>query len=36
MSLDALASKYISSAEKVLKELQKTKVPLSVDGGGCG
>lgn len=30
MSLEALTSKYISSAEKVLKELQKTKVPISV------
>jgi len=30
MSLEALTSKYISSAEKVLKELQQTKVPLNV------
>ena len=30
MSLEALTSKYISSAEKVLKELQKTKLPISV------
>ena len=30
MSLDALTSKYISSAEKVLKELQQTKVPVTV------
>ena len=30
MSLEALTSKYISSAEKVLKELQQTKVPISV------
>ncbi len=30
MSLEALTSKYISSAEKVLKELQQTKVPVSV------
>ena len=36
MSLDGLASKYIASAEKVLKELQKTKVPLSVNGGSGG
>ncbi len=30
MSLEALTAKYISSAEKVLKELQKTKPPISV------
>ncbi|MGD0996324.1 MAG: DUF357 domain-containing protein [Candidatus Bathyarchaeia archaeon] len=30
MSLEALTSKYIFSAEKVLKELQQTKVPISV------
>jgi FAD synthetase len=30
MSLEVLTSKYISSAEKVLKELQQTKVPISV------
>jgi FAD synthetase len=30
MSLEALTSKYISSAEKVLKELQHTKIPISV------
>ena len=30
MSLEELTSKYISSAEKVLKELQQTKVPLNV------
>ena len=30
MSLEALTSKYISSAEKVLKELQQTKTPLSI------
>jgi FAD synthetase len=30
MSLEALTSKYISSAEKVLKELQKTEAPISV------
>ena len=30
MSLDALASKYIASAEKVFKELQKTTASLSV------
>jgi len=32
MSLEALTSKYISSAEKVLKELQQTKLPISVTG----
>jgi hypothetical protein len=30
MSLEALTSKYISSAEKVLKELKQTKAPISV------
>ena len=30
MSLEALTSKYISSAEKVLKEIQQTKLPISV------
>ncbi len=30
MSLEALTSKYISSAEKVLKELQQTNVPINV------
>ncbi|MGD0070409.1 MAG: DUF357 domain-containing protein [Candidatus Bathyarchaeia archaeon] len=30
MSLEALTSKYISSAEKVLKELQQTKIPISL------
>ena len=30
MSLEALTSKYISSAEKVLKELKQTKLPISV------
>jgi hypothetical protein len=30
MSLETLTSKYISSAEKVLKELQQTKIPISV------
>jgi hypothetical protein len=30
MSLEALTSKYISSAEKVLKELQQTKQPINV------
>ena len=31
MSLETLTSKYISSAEKVLKELQIMKVPVSVN-----
>ena len=30
MNMEALASKYISSAEKVLKELQKTKTPINM------
>jgi hypothetical protein len=30
MSLEALASKYISSAEFVLKELKRTQTPLSL------
>ena len=30
MSLEALASKYINSAEKVLKELERTKMPISI------
>jgi hypothetical protein len=30
MSLEALASKYIISAEKVLKEMQRTKGSISV------
>jgi len=36
MSLKALTSKYISSAEKVLKELQQTKVPISVTEESVG
>jgi FAD synthetase len=32
MSLETLTSKYISSAEKVLKELQQKKVPVNVTG----
>ncbi len=31
MSLEALAAKYIASAEKVLAELKHTPTPLSVD-----
>ena len=30
MSLETLASKYIISAEKVLKELKRTKTPISL------
>jgi hypothetical protein len=30
MSLEALAAKYIGSAETVLKELQQTKTPISL------
>jgi hypothetical protein len=30
MSLEALATKYIGSAEKVLKELERTKTPISL------
>ena len=30
MSLEALTSKYISSAEKVLKELKQTKTPINM------
>jgi hypothetical protein len=30
MSLEALASKYIASAEKVLTELQRTQTPISL------
>ncbi|MCJ7559565.1 DUF357 domain-containing protein [Candidatus Bathyarchaeota archaeon] len=30
MSLEMLASKYIVSTEKVLKEMQRTKSPISV------
>ena len=36
MSLEALTSKYISSAEKVLKELQQTKVSISVTEEAVG
>jgi len=36
MSVEALTSKYISSAEKVLKELQQTKVPISVTEESVG
>jgi FAD synthetase len=30
MNLEALTSKYITSAEKVLKELQQTKMPINI------
>jgi len=30
VSLEALAAKYIGSAEKVLKELERTKTPISL------
>ena len=30
MSLEALTDKYIGSAEKVLKELQKTQMPIAM------
>ena len=30
MSLEALTNKYIGSAEKVLKELQKTQMPIAM------
>lgn len=30
MSLEALAAKYIGSAEKVLKELERTKTPINL------
>jgi FAD synthetase len=34
MSLEALVSKYIGSAEKVLEEMQRTEVPVAVDAAG--
>ncbi|MDR0373941.1 MAG: DUF357 domain-containing protein [Nitrososphaerota archaeon] len=36
MSLEVLTSKYIGSAEKVLSELKRSPVPLSVDEGTVG
>ena len=36
MNLETLASKYIESAEKVLKELQKTKEPINVSEEDIG
>ena len=30
MSLETLTTKYIASAEKVLKELQRTKTPIGI------
>ncbi len=36
MSLEALATKYIGSAEKVLKELERTKTPMSLTEEAIG
>ena len=36
MSLEALAAKYIGSAEKVLKELERTKTPISLTDEAIG
>ena len=36
MSLEALSSKYISSAETVLKDLQRTKTPISLTEEAVG
>ncbi len=36
MSLEVLASKYISSAEKVLKDLEQTKTPISLTQEAVG
>lgn len=36
MSSEALATKYIGSAEKVLKELEQTKTPVTVSEGDTG
>ncbi len=36
MSLEALAAKYIGSAEKVLKELERTKTPISLTEEAVG
>jgi FAD synthetase len=33
MSLEELSSKYIASTEKVLKEIQTVKDPISIDEG---
>ena len=34
MSLEALTNKYVGLAEKVLKELQKTQMPIVMTEGG--
>ena len=36
MSLEMLASKYISSAEKVLKELELTRIPINLTEDAVG
>jgi hypothetical protein len=36
VSLEALAAKYIGSAEKVLKELERTKTPISLTDEAIG
>ena len=36
MSLEALAAKYIGSAEKVIKELERTKTPISLTEEAVG
>ncbi|MGD0645760.1 MAG: DUF357 domain-containing protein [Candidatus Bathyarchaeia archaeon] len=36
MSLEALTSKYISSAEKVLKELKQARTPITVTKEAVG
>ncbi|MGD0450844.1 MAG: DUF357 domain-containing protein [Candidatus Bathyarchaeia archaeon] len=36
MSLETLASKYISSAEKVLKDLERSKVQISLTEDAVG
>ena len=36
MSLEALSSKYISSAEKVLKDLERTKTTISLTEEAVG
>jgi len=36
MSLETLSAKYISSAEKVLKELERTQTPINVTEESVG
>lgn len=36
MSLEALATKYIGSAERVIKELERTKTPISLNEEAVG